>query len=488
MKAWQHIINTAMLGTDKPMPARNDLPADIAEIDALIDAIDELDKEDRFLHKAAVISNYRQSGFVPLPKPEITLAVADTETLPYCSAQAAAVLNGVLEEDNDWLLKYWLEHCAAKAQLLKPEMLPAVLDKARTVTGLQPLVIACSGKRGEWLSRFNPDWRYFNSIPEDELWQNGKPEDRLKAIKAIRQNDPAKALRLVRETWEQENAAAKTELLKALAINNSAGDLPWLESLSVEKSQKVKDEAMNLLKLIPGSSIIQKYEEVLRQSVTLSKEKGLLGLMSKTAIRQKLPDTIDESIFKSGIEKFTGSKSSISDEGYIIYQLISHVPPSFWQQQFEASAAEVVDYFDKYAKTLAPALGLAVVRFNADDWIPYFMDQPQFYPKFLNKLSSKDQEKYLLRFFVQDSSNIIQHALKSNHEWGPAFTAAAVQFMSANPYQYNRNFFKEHIGLIHTNILPQHDGMAITEGNWDKTRQYLIGLLNLKQQIRQVFN
>jgi hypothetical protein len=41
-------------------------------------------------------------------------------------------------------------------------------------------------------------------------------------------------------------------------------DLPWLESLLNEKGQKVKDEALALLKSIPGSSIVKQYEDLLR--------------------------------------------------------------------------------------------------------------------------------------------------------------------------------------------------------------------------------
>lgn len=490
MKAWQHIINSAMLGTDKTIPAATDLAPELAEVNELIDAATELDKEDRFLQKAAVVYNYRQSGFVPTHKPEVTLPPAGAETQPYCSPQATAVLNSILQEDNDWLLRYWLEQCAQKHQLIKPELLPAVLEKAQKFVIIQSLAVACSGNRGQWLSWFNADWSYFSPIPNNEIWQTGKPEERLKALKNIRSEDPAKALQLIQETWEQENTAAKADLLKILAQNSSADDLPWLESLSGEKSQKVKDEVMTLLKTIPGSSIIQKYQEILRQSVVLGKEKGLLGLVSKTVIKINLQGDIDEAVFKSGIEKLAGGQSNISDETFIVYQLIGQVPPSFWEQQFEASPAEVVSYFDKYANTMLPALGMAVSRFKADAWINYFLEHPQFYIDFIPKLPPAAQEKYLMRFFAQEPANIIHHALRAGNEWRPAFTSAAVQFMAANPYQYGRNFFKENIGLINTNILPQRDGMATPaadNGNWNKTRDYLMRLLNLKQQIRQVF-
>jgi len=480
-----------MLGTDKPMPARGDVSVEIVDLNMIIDTIDGSDKEDRFLQKAALVYNYRRSGFVPVKKQEVTLTMAENESLPYCSTQAVSLLNNILEEDNAWLFKFWLFRCAAKQQLLIPDHLPVALDKAQKDTELQQVTITCSGKRGEWLSRFNPHWNYFQSTPDDEIWLTGKPEERLKVLQKTRREDPEKALQMIRETWDQENAASKADLVKTLKANLSKTDLDWLESVQTEKSQKVKDELLDLLTSIPGSAINQKYENLLRQSVSLKKEKGLLGLMSKVGIQQKLPDSFDESIFKMGIEKFATGKSTTSDEGYIIYQLVSLVPPSFWEKQFEVSPDVVVEYFDKYAKSLLPALSQAVIRFNADNWIPFLLDQSQFYPEFFYKLNAEDQEKYLLHFFYNDSFNTIQNALTSTNEWGLKFTLTAMHFMANNPYHYNRNFFKENIRVINPGILPKLESItskdANLQNNWEKIRDYLNKLLALKQQIRQVF-
>jgi hypothetical protein len=110
----------------------------------------------------------------------------------------------------------------------------------------------------------------------------------------------------------------------------------------------------------------------------------------------------------------------------------------------------------------------------------------------VNKLSAEEQEKYLLRFFSGDPQDVIHHALRANHEWGTAFTLSALRYMANNPYQYNRAFFKDNIGLINTGVLNQLEGIACKEtnlaGTWEKNRNYLHKLLNLKQQIRQVFN
>jgi hypothetical protein len=492
MRVWEQIINAAMLGTDKPMPGQSDLPAEVAEVTSLIDTMPGLDIEDRFLQKASVIYNYRQSGFVPLQKQELMLVKADAESQPYCSNQASAVLKVVLEEDNPYLLQLWLGRCAATGKLLTPDALPALLDKALKDIALQSLVIACSGKRGEWLSRLNSQWSYFVEVPDEELWQNGKSNDRVKVLEKIRKTDPARALALLQETWEQENSVSKIDLLRTLKINPGPADLPWLESLQTEKGQKVKDEVTALLKLIPGSSVIRKYEDVLAQAMVLKKEKGLLGLGTKITIQQKLPTNLDESIFKTGVDKLTGIKGGMTDEQFILYQLVSLVPPSFWEKQFEATPPQVVEYFEKYANAMVPALGLAVSRFEADNWVPYFLKQPGFYIDMVNKLSAEEQEKYLLRFFSGDPQDVIHHALRANHEWGTAFTLSALRYMANNPYQYNRAFFKDNIGLINTGVLNQLEGIACKEtnlaGTWEKNRNYLHKLLNLKQQIRQVFN
>jgi hypothetical protein len=491
MKAWDDIINTAMLGTGKPMPARSDMPVAIAEAAAVIDATDT-GKEDGFLQRACMVYNYRQCGFHPIKRPEATITKAEAETKPGCSAVAAGILASVLEEDNAWLLKYWLHRCAATEQLMPPDVLPALMDKAQKAADLQSLVVACAGNRGKWLAGFNPDWSYFTPESDEEMWQNGKPEERLSVLRKIRKEEPARALEMVNQTWAQENAAGKVELLKILATNSSPADLPWLESLGGEKGQKVKDETIALLKSIPGSSVISKYEAVLREAVALKKEKALLGLMNKTSIQLKLPANVDEGIFKSGIEKLISNKSTLTDENYVIYQLVSYVPPVFWEQHFAAPPEQVVEYFDNYAKTLLPALVLAVIRFNADNWIPHLLDEPQLYPEFLNKLDPARQQQYLLRFFAGDPASVINHALGTANEWGMDFTLTALQYTVNNPYQYNRNFYKDNIRVINSGVLAKLDAINPKDTSlsviWGENCDYLSKLLNLKQKVREVFN
>ena len=210
-----------------------------------------------------------------------------------------------------------------------------------------------------------------------------------------------------------------------------------------------------------------------------------MGIMTKVSIQQKLPDVVDESIFKSGIEKLSGQKAAFTDEEYIIYQLISAVPPTFWEKQFDATPQQVVQYFEKYAPVVVGALGMA-------SWMPYFLHLDGFYVDFINFLPKNEQEKYLLRFFEPDPRNAIHYALKLSQEWSMEFAIKVLRAMANYPYEYNRAFFNKHINLIPASIVQQVGQIEPKDLNllntWEKSRDHLIKLLGLKQQTLKAFN
>src|SRR5262249_13671653 len=151
-------------------------------------------------------------------------------------------------------------------------------------------------------------------------------------------------------------------------------DIPFLESLSSEKSKKVKEEALQLLKQIPGSAITKQYEEILKQAVIFKKEKALLGMISKTVVQFKMPASIDAAIYKTGIDKLSSNKE-FSDDEFIVFQLIQAVPLSFWEKHFESDPAAIIDLFQKdpIGKKMIPALVIAITRFRNKRWALKFM-------------------------------------------------------------------------------------------------------------------
>lgn len=494
MQFWDTIINAALMGTDKKQVSTEDMPVDLQEAATLIQESQTKDKEEKFLQLAALTFNYRQCGTLTIQK-EIMMSSAPAEEKKYCNEAAAQVLNDIISEESIPLLKFWLQLCYEKQQVIFPENVPSLLATGTQQKKLQLLIASCCGKRGEWLSTFNPEWNFSSTQTNEDLWQTGTFEQRKEILKQVRKTDPSKAREWVQQTWAQEDANTKTSLLEILSENITGADISFLESLSAEKSKKVKEAATELLKQIPGSSVVKQYEEVVRQSVSIKKEKALLGMVNKTSLQFQLPASLPESIFKSGIQKMSSQKDT-TDESFILYQLIGYVPPACWMSHLNCSPAEVIELFKRSddGKKMLPALGLAVGRFRSADWATHFINEEKsFYMDLVPLLDKKEREKYLIRFIGVDTmtSTAIQLATKEEEEWTIDFTKAIFRHTAKNPYQYNRSFYNQHIDLIPVQIVADLEKFTPEENlrtMWSNMSEYIIKLITLKIQSIKAFN
>ncbi|HUP10613.1 MAG TPA: DUF5691 domain-containing protein, partial [Niastella sp.] len=296
MQTWDQIINTALLGTDKRPPVANDLPEALSEAAALIQQ-STTDKEEQFLQLASLAFNYRQCGTMPVKNESVTIEKAGAEEKQYCSRLAMQTLKDILDSESNSLLQFWLQHCSEKERIVAPEFVPLLMNVGIQQKKLQNLVVACCGNRGEWLSRFNPEWNFSMATTDEELWQTGSAEQRKTVLEQLRKTDADTARNWLIKTWPQEDAGTKIEFMLLLGINIGAADIEFLESLSREKSKKVKEIAIWLLKQIPESSVVKQYQQLLQQTASAG-GKG---------INIQLP-ALDESIFKTGIDKLSNSK------------------------------------------------------------------------------------------------------------------------------------------------------------------------------------
>ncbi|MEP6748966.1 MAG: DUF5691 domain-containing protein [Bacteroidota bacterium] len=493
MQFWNQIIHTALLGTDK----KQLVPAELGPVLSAIAeevAPQPASKEEQFLQIASLAFNYRLAGVTVLQKKEFTISTAVVEEKEYCSAAATRVLKDILLEESLPLLKFWLQACQYKKRLVTPDLLPVILKTGAAQKALQQVIIDCGGKRAEWLSQFNTDWKFSSGISREELWQTGTPEQRRVILQQLRKEDPAMALEWIQQTWPQEDANTKADFIKILLISLSENDITFLERLSNEKSKKVKDEALALLKKIPTSSIVQQYWNIIKQSLLVKKEKALLGMVNKTVLQVGHPSSIDETIFKTGIEKLSNNKE-FTDEDYIAYQLMQNIPLSFYEAQWQLKPEEIIDLFQKNSasKRFLPALVLSIVHFSDERWAIFFMQYcTTFYTDIIPLLPVKQQEYYSNKFFTDQPENIIHHATQREHEWGPELAASILRHAAKSPYQYNRSFFNQHIHLIPFAIAaelerftPTDDGFRVM---WSNTSGYILKLLSLKIQTLKAFN
>ncbi len=359
---------------------------------------------------------------------------------------------------------------------------------------LQALVASCCGKRGEWLSRFNEAWNFSQNQTVEELWRTGTPEQRKTIFKEIRAAEPAVAAAWLQKAWPQEDANTKTGFLELFSININETDISFLTSLATEKSKKVKDEAVNLLKQIPSSDIVQLYQQALQLSVELKKEKTLLGLSSKMILQFHLPSSIDESTFKTGIEKLSNNKI-FTDNEFIIFQLIQAVPPAFWENQFAMDAETIIYFFQKntLGKKMIPALVAAAIQFKDAVWAVQLIAQDEFFNAgLLPLLPLPQQERYSNKFFEKHTERIIQYAAQKEVEWSNELTTNIVRHVAKNHYHYPRSFFNQHIHLIPASIITGLKKIVLPEEGlrviWNNTSDYIIKLISLKTKVLKAFN
>ncbi|MBO9635051.1 MAG: hypothetical protein J7578_18220, partial [Chitinophagaceae bacterium] len=369
MEYWDQIVTAAMMGTDKAQVNTSDLPEGLKQATAMIFDNTSISKEEQFLQLASLLMNYRQCGVSSLPDPGITSSVAPEEGLPYCSKAAMHLLIEVVDEGLDTLIQLWLHRCMEKQQLIHPSFVPVMLDAALQQKKWQPFVTACCGHRGEWLSRFNPAWEFSAHRSVDDAWQTGTAEQRKQVLRDRRATDPAAAIKMLQAVWSQEDAGTKQGFLEILNENISETDLPFLESLLVEKSKKVKAETIKLMLLIPSSSIIKQYEGTLKKLVTLQKERTLLGMGSKLRLHFAPASNIQKEATELGLEVKSG-EAGYSNEEWIYYQLISAVQPAFWEQYLGQPGEKVMELFnaDELGKKMMPALVLAAVANKDKRW------------------------------------------------------------------------------------------------------------------------
>ncbi|MCS3797722.1 DUF5691 domain-containing protein [Niastella sp. OAS944] len=482
MQTWEHIIHTALLGTDKRPPGTNELPEALSEAAALIQQ-STTDKEEQFLQMAALLFNYRQCGTMPVKKENVTIEKAGAEEKQYCSRLAMQTLKDILDSESNSLLQFWLQHCSDKERIVAPEFVPLLMNIGIQHKKLQNLVVACCGKRGEWLSRFNPEWNFSTATTDEELWLTGSPEQRKMVLEQIRKTAPDTAREWLIKTWPQEDAGTKIELMLLLGINIGAADIEFLESLGKEKSKKVKEIALWLLKQIPTSSVVMQYQQLLQQSVTVG-HKG---------VEIQMP-ALDESILKTGIDKLSNSKDYTDDE-FVAMQLMQAVPPGFWETHLQSTPDVIIKTWqkDEAGKKLLPAIVQAVVAFKDQRWATAFMQNSHvFYIDIIPLLPVKEQETHSIKFISQFAENIIEHAIKREDTWSIDLTRAIFIHTARSVYQYNRSFYSRYIHCIPVGIISELPKCAPGEDHlratWNNTSEYITTLLNLKKQTIQSFN
>lgn len=381
----EDLLKIALVGTGR---ASADPPE--SPVAGLAEAISEADPQSRMLTHAALRTVYETAGrqassVAELPEP------APEDTTASCTDGAVDTVLGFFRMVHSGLPDLALEAASlltSQGQSIPPHRLPEFLDACPPSLrdAFRPLV----GERGRWLAQFNSEWSWVTderpTVAFDdeevarEVWEEAGPRSRTAVLESLRKRDPDKGRAWLEEVWSKEKAEVRQAFLETLAIGLSDADLPFLESLSNDRSEKVRTIAGGLLARLPNSPFSQRMWErangLLRYeppAKPASIDEDWKEIPKKPKLGGSLaiePPKSFESDWKADglIEK---PPTKMGKRAWWLRQILSYVPPSRWSEEFEAAprALLVASLESDFSRDLLAGWSEASRRFPNAEWI-----------------------------------------------------------------------------------------------------------------------
>jgi Family of unknown function (DUF5691) len=361
---WQTLMALALVGTGR----QTSLPAvSNSSITQVLQQVDRSEPEGWLLSTAAILMAYRQAGKLPeaqniaLPEPAHPASESENSHLiesDHPSDDSASLEFGTLlfSQNLQAAIPEFLTLLQEAHQTIPVELLPQFLNWgrhwARRTSNCNTSLWSCLGERGHWLAKLNPEWDYLqqetilisrNSDSAElsqadrvdlsvwqKQWQTGSHSDRITRLRHWRTLDPTVARELLAQTWKQEKAADRSELLRQLQTGLSELDVPFLTLASTDRSQEVKAIAVELLVQFPETDLSQQIQTALRECVQWCKVDDQLELTIK------LPKVDDPRWvvygFLSVAPKQASPKQTTGQRTHLLGQLLSLIPLGFWAE------------------------------------------------------------------------------------------------------------------------------------------------------------
>lgn len=449
MTHWNILKKTALLGTEKMPLAIETLPFSVQKA---IENIDKSDPEGLFLKASAMLFAYSKAGqsAAKVTLPEFSLMADETQRV--CANDVKMLWKKVLDNEpfNVYLYEYLIDKCIDNQLIVSDDLLVDVLSKS--TKKLLPKVHQVVGVRGKWLSQFNEAWQLKVLEEKQSVWEEGKPTERKEFFSRLRTENPEEALALLWQSWENESAKDRKDLLALLAINIATTDESFLnekhQELTASKANQkpVTLETIQLINelrlMIKNSAFGQTVFEELKNCI--EKKKGILNAIGLGGSYQlNLPK--QETNFWNGnymnqtfgFDKISSQKG-VSETEYWLGELLRIVHPNYWIEFFEGDVKRMISFFadaenvrkkDKpaYVYSLSQAMQMA-----DSEQIKIFLENTTKseikWVELLNRLDNATQEQFLMQYFELNLASIktlIANDIQNN--WSLVFSRLVVQ-------------------------------------------------------------
>lgn len=479
------ILKAALLGTDRYVPQPSVALLDIGSgITAL-----QTDKEDRFLKLAIAMLLYEEAGRKPIIVTE-ALSECPEETLPTISEDLEAKIKYSLSAREEVLFHYFLHLANSRGQVFSPQLAPLVLNKALEHKKMaQPMVAAC-GEVGKWLCLLNDNWQVLMDTDTGEnVWETGSVENRIAYFVRVRTAEPTRALEMLRVIIGKENAANRAVFVELLQDGISLRDEPFLQEMLNDKSTKVKNVALSLLRSLPGSAINGLYTDHLLGSLSVKEERYLLIAKRKVlTIDENVP--VNETLLDTGIEKVSAEKG-VKDGIHIIRQLLGFACPAILAHRLNVSEAELLQLLLQHteAATLRPYLATAATRHHSSVWARMLLDDNVHCGiTILDALPAGERIKYYDKFIDTQLPSLLTYLLDDGYTTLPlALAQKILTGLSKRPYEVMQPVYQRLALHLPVDLLPQLRSYTISNTG-DYQERYFIAQVTEMLRIMDIKN
>ena len=345
--------------------------------------LESLSSERQLLLSAGVQAICEFAAFVPATVDD-ALEPSPVETRRFISSRVTNIVDGLLDQTSDSPLL--VEACQLMRQferVLPPASLPVALQVSSKP--LRAALLPVIGERGRWLARFDDNWHWaaeqaVDELPRDEaaleqLWNDGAVETRVAVLAHAQELSRQLAQRLLQATWPTEKAEVRLEFLNAIARTITAEEIPFLESLTKDRSAAVRARASELLCRLDDSPTAEKFiawtDETLAPATPkkslVSKLRQIAGGAALT-LAVTPPTEYRAEWHELGITE--KPLAGMGNRAYWLIQLIRRVRPAHWEDRLSATPSQLISAVrgDDFGPQVIQAWSEAAELFAAADW------------------------------------------------------------------------------------------------------------------------
>lgn len=385
---WNQLVKLALLGTN-----RTNLPDTLVEELKEIGIVED-DPAALVLKGAATMSMMKKAGQRTsvfegqLPTP------ADLDKDQSCSKRAIWYLQTSIKQKQPNTIIEFLEMMDNAQKVLPPEVLPVLLNQSLESKELWEAVAPVLGVRGYWLMSIHPQWKNLHYIPDSSHWEYGDLSTRIKYLSSLRLTNPSEGLKLLMETWSEENTTNRKKLLDVLSIGLQENDASFLEACLQEKQKSIREVAIDLQTRLLNSPLNQRMQKRLTTFLQFNQEKKELIV--------ELPRGVDSDMIRDGILASTQVYRSGTHASQLA-QMLQRFPPKLIEELSGQDASPTIKIIAKnkdYGHLILMSLVDAAAHHNNQEWLELIFQhwmtnyesthwQPFSALKLMNHLSAK---------------------------------------------------------------------------------------------------